>query len=88
MDDTRPFPIQAEGLTRPGGIRPGRSAIPWWLAELAYDYYSKRFGTSQTLERLAARGGFGRAELVALIRREGEGEVSDGRPIHLNRQVP
>ena len=44
--------------------------VPWWLAEIAYEYYSSRHGTSQSLERLAERGGFGRAELLSLLRRE------------------
>jgi len=41
--------------------------IPWPVAELAYDVYSSRFGTSQTLERLAERGGFGACEMDALL---------------------
>jgi len=41
--------------------------IPWPMAELAYDVYSSRFGTSQTLERLAERGGFGAGEMDALL---------------------
>lgn len=72
MDDTRPFPIQQGRHTRDeqGAVFiPGASTIPWWLAEIAYDYYSKKFGNSQSLERLAERGGFGRDELVMFIRR-------------------
>ena len=57
MDD-RPFPMQLprdhEGLPR---------SIPWWIADRAYREYSRRFGTEQTLERLAERGGFGWVEL-------------------------
>ena len=67
MDDIRPFPIQADSMIQPSGMR---SAIPWWLAEEAYKHYKSRFGDGQSLERLAERGGFGRAELVALIRQE------------------
>ncbi len=63
MNDTRPFPIQAESRAEPA------SSIPWWLAEVAYKYYHERW-PEQSLERLAERRGFGRAELVALIRRE------------------
>ena len=44
--------------------------IPWWLAEIAYGYYSNRYGREQSLERLRERGGFGREELVHLLRRE------------------
>jgi len=65
MLDTRPFPIQGEGLRRkPYPYRPQRSMIPWWLAEVAYKGYSSAHGTRQSLKRLAERGGFGRAELV------------------------
>lgn len=73
VDDTKPFPIQAEYRRNPktGYMEhlPG-SSIPWWLAEEAYAYYSKCFGTSQSLETLAARGGFGRTELLMLLRKE------------------
>lgn len=53
----RPFPIQGGG------------SIPWWLAEVAFEYYHENW-KSQSLERLAERGGFGVAELVGFIRRE------------------
>lgn len=43
------------------------SLIPWWLAEKAYKTYSQKFGTGQSLERLAERGGFGREELIWLL---------------------
>ncbi len=56
--DTRPFPIQQGG------------EVPWWLAEIAYEYYASQFGREQSLQRLADRRGFGREELVAFIRRE------------------
>ena len=56
--DTRQFPIQQGG------------SIPWWLAELAYVHYAKLFTNRQTLDRLAERGGFGKTELVKLLRRE------------------
>jgi len=63
-DDTKLFPIQAED-----GRNQGRaSTIPWWLAEIAYKEYSRRFGDDQSLECLAGRGGFGRKELVVLLR--------------------
>jgi hypothetical protein len=45
--------------------------IPWWLAEVAYRAYSAKFGTTQSLERLAERGGFGREELVWLLSGKG-----------------
>jgi len=65
-DDTLPFPIQGE-LGRP---RLKSSSIPWWLAEIAYEHYAKLFGKEQSLERLAERGGFGRDELLTLLRKE------------------
>jgi len=65
MDDNRPFPIQGGGA---GRARYGPCTIPWWLAEVAYAYYNSRW-PGQTLERLAERGGFGRNELVMLLRR-------------------
>ena len=64
MKPSDPFPIQSEG--GPGGS----GTIPWWLAMAAYDYYKSRFGASQSLERIAERGGFGRMELLHLLRRE------------------
>ncbi len=74
MSDVRPFPIQSEipkERDERGGLIPIMPCtIPWWLAEIAYEYYSERYGTGQSLERLAERGGFGRYELVALIRRD------------------
>jgi hypothetical protein len=76
MDDTRPFPIQGSTSYRDEEgqhIRPMPSTIPWWLAEIAYEYYSRRYGTQQSLERLAERGGFGRKELVMFI----QGDLRD-----------
>lgn len=65
--DIRPFPIQGEWSSKKED-REEPCTVPWWLAEIAYEYYSDRFGTDQSLQRLAERGGFGRAELVAFIR--------------------
>ena len=50
------FPIQG-GLT-----------ISWEAAEVAYKNYARFFGSSQSLERLAERGGFGLAEFSLLCR--------------------
>lgn len=74
-DDNRLFPIQM-GTYRDREtkdyVRPIQHykacTIPWWLAEEAYRYYSKLYGNSQSLERLAERGGFGREELLWLLR--------------------
>ena len=63
IDDTRPFPVQGDVNQKP-------STIPWWLAEIAYQHYVAIFGREQNLERLAERGGFGRWELLMLLRKE------------------
>lgn len=52
------FPLQTER-----GSPTGPRQIPWSIAELAYGEYSKRYGSSQSLERLAERGGFGWGEM-------------------------
>ncbi len=76
ITDTRPFPIQGETARNPDGTyeRPIRElppcTIPWWLAEIAYKYYVNQYGTGQSLERLAERAGFGRSELISLIRQD------------------
>ncbi len=67
--DCNPFPIQAEHDSK-NRIEYPSCTIPWWLAEEAYKEYSKRYGTSQSLKRLAERGGFGRIELLKFIRKE------------------
>jgi len=69
MDDTQPFPIQAEHKRDGKWGQAPRCSIPWWLAEEAYKWYASCFGTDQSLQRLAERGGFGRAELLGLLRR-------------------
>lgn len=67
--ETRLFPIQAESFSEKWGTFP-QTHIPWWLAEVAYEFYAKQYGTRQTLERLAERGGFGRQELIDLLDHE------------------
>lgn len=70
-DDNRPFPIQGgtywdrktKDWCRPIG-RYSPCVIPWWLAEEVYKIYAKKFGTGQSLERLAERGGFTREEML------------------------
>lgn len=67
-DDTRPFPIQKVlRCQSANGVRGEASTIPWWLAEVAYREYARRYGTRQSLKRLAERGGFGREELLDLL---------------------
>lgn len=52
------FPIQMERDADPHPVR-----VPWNVAELAYSVYAGRYGTSQSLERLAQRGGFAPSEM-------------------------
>jgi hypothetical protein len=75
VDDTKSFPIQAASNWGKGkNDRPLTQnppcTIPWWLAEEAYEYYSEKFGIDQSLERLAERGGFGRKELLMLLKKD------------------
>lgn len=53
--DVRMFPIQHA------------SPIEWSLAERAYATYAESYGTDQSLERLAQRGGFGLQEFACLF---------------------
>lgn len=57
VNDERPCPVQSND-----GVR----AIPWGLAEMLYAGYASEGHGSQSLERMADRGGFGRRELGAL----------------------
>lgn len=66
IDDNRPFPIQRTFSKEHLKYLPV-CTIPWWLAEIAYREYQSRFKTSQSLEQLAERGGFGRFELLDLL---------------------
>ena len=69
IEDCRPFPIQGHRAnSRDQDKQP--CSIPWWLAEKAYEVYSNQFGTTQSLQRLADRGGFGRYELTQLLKGE------------------
>ena len=63
IDDNKPFPIQSETVDR---LRYSHCTVPFWLAQLAYQEYAKKH--RQPLETIGQRGGFGRAELIALIR--------------------
>ena len=75
-DDVRPFPIQGELSTSRWGKREA-CTVPWWLAKEAYSFYVELYGSRQSLERLAERGGFGRDELLGLLRRRLHGHGSD-----------
>jgi len=55
-DCVKPFPINTPSSKY-------KTTIPWWVAKKVYAEYSKRYGTEQSLERLAQRGGFGEKEM-------------------------
>ena len=57
--DVRWFPVIVDRTARPMGNK-----IPWRLAEIVYEGYSRRYGTDQSLERIAERGGFGILEIA------------------------
>lgn len=63
--EERMFPIQEDAPPWPRK----RGWITWAEAESVYADYAYLYGTSQSLERLAQRGGFGRAE-IDVIRKE------------------
>ena len=70
MTESRRFPIQGE-MRQPHGERMQRIppiTIPWTVAEIAFATYSRQNTNGQTLERLAERAGFGRDELLDLLR--------------------
>lgn len=56
------FPIMPSEKSEPHPMR-----IPWDVAELAYSRYAGRFGVSQSLERLAERGGFHSCEMDEFV---------------------
>ncbi len=68
MSDKR-FPIQGDYYHdyNKAMRRSGSTWVSWELAEEAYEAYSSRYGTSQSLERLAELGGFGRDEFAELL---------------------
>lgn len=41
--------------------------IPWRMAEVVYKEYSRKYGNDQTLEVIAARGGFGDEEILDFL---------------------
>lgn len=58
----RRFPIQATNTFDGYPV-----TVPWEHAEEAFKEHSARYGTSQSLEHLAARHGFGAGEIVMLL---------------------
>lgn len=64
----RRFPIQGDTVETRSGRRHDvpPTTIPWSEAEIAYRTYADLGHGSQSLERLAERGGFGRWEFAML----------------------
>jgi hypothetical protein len=62
------FPIQGESGTD-SNQHWHRSAgqIPWSMAKQAYERYANLYGRDQSLETLAARGGFSWSEIAWLL---------------------
>lgn len=59
MTSERQFPLQ----TSRAPVKSGPLSIPWGIAEKAFSEYARLYGTSQSLERLAQRGGFSWGEM-------------------------
>lgn len=55
----RRFPIQASY----GNKQPHPLSVPWSVAEKAFSIYAGRHGASQSIDRIAQRGGFGAGEM-------------------------
>ena len=68
MTCMRRFPIHGDHgrIGYPDYRGPG--TVDWHLAEEAYVEYARRYGKSQSLERLGERGGFGWSEIENLLK--------------------
>lgn len=61
-------PVQADAWRRPSESQgKGPGTIAWWEHELAWSNYARQYGTGQSAQRMAERGGFGYAELTGLL---------------------
>lgn len=67
--DFRYFPIQDESSQREPRKQHEPTSIPWWLAKIAHAEYVRQYGGQQTIEHMAERMGFGRTELLTLLRK-------------------
>lgn len=81
-------PVQGETIIGPsmGFMHIPSFYVPRELAEVAYIGYSGRYGTSQSLERLEERGGFGIIELLQNYEK-GKQMLEEKRRAALNRQA-
>ena len=71
MTDHERAPVQGDigwQFKRPGARRSG--TIDWAEHLMAWDAYSEQYGTSQSPERLAERGGFCYDELTGFLGHE------------------
>ena len=69
--ETRRAPVQGETHDAQGRYAPRPAGTIAWPEHLeAYEAYARRYGRSQSAERIAERAGFGFYELVDLLGRE------------------
>jgi hypothetical protein len=61
MSTPRMFQLQPANRGYPRAAAP--LSVPWSVADKAYGVYASRYGRSQSLERLAERGGFAVEEM-------------------------
>lgn len=80
----RQFPIQ-QSTDR---ARKHPRAIPWSMAEVAYWSYEGRYGSEQSLERMAERGGYGWDEFCELFTFAHLGMDLWGRQMETKRRHP
>lgn len=80
MSSEEGFPVMGTELLdeERGLIRIPGGRIPWKVAEVVYEGYKEKFGTTQSLERLAERGGFGWGE-IALFWDAGRRSLAGGQ---------
>lgn len=64
----RRAPVQGDPRREPNGHGPG--TITWHEHLQVWSAYAQKYGTQQSAERMAERGGFGYGEIVYLTGRE------------------
>ena len=71
-----------------GKTRRAPGTVTWAEHEEAYTAYAARFGTSQSAERLAERGGFGYQEMTHFLGHEPTTWVVVGSRISPGQSIP
>ena len=66
MNNERRAPVQGELSFRIGQRGHTDGSIEWAEHEEVWRAYAKKWGSSQSAERIAERGGFGYREIIAL----------------------